>query len=138
MDYALPVGGIILILAVIYLTGGYKTARVGDMDAARLFADQVPDFAASDLLVAANGLAALARDGRTGAVAVAYAMGDKINVRTLGPGDVAAVSVDGVRSLTIRLNDFTHGTVTLALATEAGQLKTWTTALGALAGPKAA
>lgn len=138
IDYLLPVGGVILILAVIYLTGGYRTARVGDMDAKRLFSEQVPGFKPSELLVAGNSLAALARDGRTGALAVAYAMGDKINARALAPGDVVGYRVDGGRSLTLRLNDFTHGTVTLALGKETGNLNEWTKALDALTGVETA
>ncbi len=136
IDYALPVGGIILILLIIYLTGGYRTARIGDLDAARLFSEQVPGFAPKAILVASDGLAALARDTKSGALAVAYAMGDKINVRPLPPGDVAGYRVDGGRSLTVRLNDFTHGSVTLVLDEEPsgrdGGLATWTAALDAL------
>jgi hypothetical protein len=132
IDYVLPVGGVILILAVIYLTGGYRTARVGDMEAKTLFAEQVPGFKPSELLLSGNGLAALARDGRTGALAVAYAMGDRINARALAPGDVVAYRVDGGRSLTLRLNDFTHGTVTIALGKESGNLNEWTRALDGL------
>lgn len=129
IDYAVPVGGILLILVIIYLTGGYKTARVGDLDAARLFADQLPGFTADDILVAADGLAALARDVRTGALAVAYAMGDRINVRALPPGDVTGIRMDDEGRLTIRLDDFTHGSVTLVVDKDAGNLNHWTAAL---------
>ncbi len=88
LDPRLPLGGIALILALVWLTGGRRRARIADADAARAVLSQ-PElgFIPARISVAADGAAAIAADtaGRLGLV---FPVGAKLAARVLLPADL--------------------------------------------------
>ncbi len=113
----IPLVGIALILAAVWLTGGARRARLDRALVLRRLAEDLPDFAAGEMVIDADGAGALIAEAGGTAHAVAFAAGDKVVVRRLERRDLRRVALAGDR-LTIDTGDFTHGRVVLALPGE--------------------
>lgn len=121
----LPLGGIALILTLVWLTGGRRQASLtAPADAAAVLAAPEVGFAAIDIAMARDGSAALARDA-AGHIAVVFASGAKLATRKLEAADIAAVTLtpqaDGLAQLGIRTHAFTHPNFTLLLDAAAAE-----------------
>jgi hypothetical protein len=122
----IPLGGIALILLAVWLTGGARRARLDRALVLRRLDEDLPDFAAAEVSIDADAVAAIAatEDGRS--LALIFATGDKVVVRPLAPRDIRRLAQeperDGVR-LVIDTGDFTHGRFALLLA--AGEAARW-------------
>jgi hypothetical protein len=134
LAFALPVAGIGLILAVVWLTGGYRTVRLDEALVRRRLAEDQPGFEPAAIALDRGGAAALAAgaDGRR--FALAFAVGDRIATRLLGPADLGEVRVreatDGA-TLELDTGDFARRRFRLALA--ADEAAAWRSRLDALA-----
>lgn len=127
LDPTLPLGGIALILLLVWLTGGRHSLRLaGEADAIRLLAAPETGFAAAETVVSQDGGAALARD-RDGRIAAVFGSGAHLAARRLGRGDIAAVTLspqpDGSVRLLVRTTAFTHPDFLLQL--DAATAETW-------------
>ena len=114
----IPLIGIALILAAVWLTGGGRRARLDRDLVLRRLAEDLPGFAAGEVVIdagAANAIAASA-DGR--GFALIFAAGDKVVVRPLAAQDWRRITISG-DGLAIETGDFTHGRFVLALPGEA-------------------
>lgn len=86
LDLLISAGGVALIVLISVLLGAWKTVRLDEASArGRLELDE-PDFQPSDLLVGADGKAALAI-GANGDAALVFALGDGLATRRFKPGD---------------------------------------------------
>jgi hypothetical protein len=108
-----PLLGIALILAAVWLTGGARRARLDRALVLARLGEDLPDFVASETVIDADAATALAA-GADGTFALVFAAGDKVVVRALGQGEVRRVTVAGDR-LEIDTAAFTHGRFALAL-----------------------
>ena len=114
----IPLGGIALILAAVWLTGGARRARLDRALVLRRLDEDLPDFAVTETSIDAEAAAALAMaDG--GTLALIFVAGDKVVVRPLLAHDIRQVALEGsggnVR-LVIDTGEFTHGRVALLLS----------------------
>ena len=117
LDLILPVGGIALIVLVVWLVGGLRSASIEDADAIRRYlALDHPEFEAGELRLAADKRSALILDRGERRSAVLFALGDRVTVRIVAPGDLAGVGARGddlvltltdlgARRLILRLGD---------------------------------
>lgn len=127
LDPTLPLGGILLILSLVWLTGGRRQAAIAaPSDAAAVLAAPEIGFPASEMTVSCDGMAAIARDAQ-GRHAVVFASGAKLAARKLEREDIVAVSIapqaDGIAQLTIRTTAFTHPVFALSL--DAATAESW-------------
>jgi hypothetical protein len=111
----IPLIGIALILLAVWLAGGTRRDRALVL---RRLAEDLPGFAAAEIVIdaaAANAIAASA-DGRD--FAIVFAAGDKVVARPLAARDGRRITLsdDG---LVIDTGDFTRGRFVLALPGEA-------------------
>lgn len=102
LSFAIPLGGIALVLLAVVLAGGRRRLRLDETLAARRLAEDLPGFAVSAMLVDQDGNTVLAR-GPDG-FAVVFAAGARAAVRRIGP---ASAQAEGDR-LTLATTDFTH------------------------------
>jgi hypothetical protein len=114
----IPLIGIALILLAVWLAGGTRRARLDRALVLRRLAEDLPGFAAAEIVIdaaAANAIAASA-DGRD--FAIVFAAGDKVVVRPIAARDGRRITLSG-DSLVIDTGDFTRGRFVLALPGEA-------------------
>jgi len=117
LDLILPVGGIALIVLVVWLVGGLRSASIDDADTVRRYlALDHPEFEPGELRLAADKRSALILDRSERRSAVLFALGDRVTVRIVAPGDLAGVGACGgdlvltltdlgARRLILRLGD---------------------------------
>ena len=108
MLVAMVVGGISLVVAAIHLSGGSRTARFDDTQAAvdRFSLDFPNESAVHAWLTADRRDAFLAlASGDTGLV---HAVGDRFLTRVLDAGSVRGVTRDGAAGLAVAFADFTY------------------------------
>jgi len=117
LDLILPVGGIALIVLVVWLVGGLRSASIDDADTVRRYlALDHPEFEPGELRLAADKRSALILDRGERRSAVLFALGDRVTVRIVAPGDLAGVAARGgdlvltltdlgARRLILRLGD---------------------------------
>ncbi len=117
LDLILPVGGIALIVLVVWLVGGLRRASINDADAVRRhLALDHPEFEPGELRLAADKRSALIIDRAERRSAVLFALGDRVTIRIVAPGDLAGVAARGgdvvltltdlgARRLILRLGD---------------------------------
>ncbi len=117
LDLILPVGGIALIVLVVWLVGGLRNASIDSADAVcRRLALDHPEFEPGELRLAADKRSALILDRSERRSAVLFALGDRVTVRIVAPGDLAYVAARGgdlvltltdlgARRLILRLGD---------------------------------
>lgn len=127
LDPTLPLGGIALILLLVWLTGGRRSLRMaGEADAIGLLAAPETGFAAVETVLSQDGSTALARD-RDSRIAVVFGSGANLAARRLGRGDIAAVSLspqaDGSVRLLVRTTAFTRPDFMLEL--DAATAEAW-------------
>jgi hypothetical protein len=115
----IPLIGIALILAAVWLTGGARRARLDRALVLRRLGEDLPEFIAGEMVIDADAATALAA-GADGAFALLFAAGDKVVVRALSRAELGRVSVAGDR-LEIDTCAFTHGHFALALPGEAAR-----------------
>jgi len=120
LDPTVPLGGIALILLLVWLTGGRRQAVItGPGEATVLLATPETDFSASQIVVSQAGDVALASDAG-GRIAVVFACGDRLAARKLSHNDIAAITVapqaGDMALLSIRTTAFTRPDFTLQLA----------------------
>ena len=115
----IPLIGIALILAAVWLTGGARRARLDRALVLRRLGEDLPEFIAGEMVIDADAATALAA-GADGAFALLFAAGDKVVVRALSRAELRRVSVAGDR-LEIDTGAFTHGRFALALPGEAAR-----------------
>jgi len=117
LDLILPVAGIALIVLVVWLTGGLRSATIddGEMIRRHLALDH-PEFDPGDLRLAADKRSALVVDRGERRIAVLFALGDRVTIRIVAPGDLAdaaarggdlvlALTDLGARRIVLRLGD---------------------------------
>lgn len=114
----IPLIGIALILAAVWLTGGAGRARLDRALALRRLAEDLPGFAAGEIAIAADGSTALAASEDGSAFALVFAAGGKVAVRRLGRAEVRSVTITG-DGLVIDTDDFAHGRFELGLPGDA-------------------
>lgn len=110
----IPLIGIALILAAVWLTGGARRARLDRALVLKRLAEDLPGFAAGEIAITADEAAALVAEAGGAGQAVLFAAGDKVVVRKLDARDLRRVAVEGER-LSIETGDFAHGRFDLAL-----------------------
>ena len=87
LDLILPVGGIALIVLVVWLVGGLRSASIDDADTVRRYlALDHPEFEPGELRLAADKRSALILDRGERRSAVLFALGDRVTVRIVAPG----------------------------------------------------
>jgi hypothetical protein len=123
-----PLIGIALILAAVWLTGGAQRARLDRAQVLRRLAEDMPRFAAAELAIAADGGTAIAADAEGSALVLVFIAGDKIVTRRLGRGEVRRVDT-AQDLLVIDTGDFAHGRFALGLA---GGAERWAARLARL------
>jgi hypothetical protein len=116
----IPLIGIALILAAVWLTGGARRARLDRALVLRRLAEDLPGFVAGEIVIDAEGAQALVAAVDGASHAVLFAAGDKVVVRRLARGDLRRVAAERDR-LTIDTGDFTHGRFALSLPGEAAR-----------------
>lgn len=125
----LPVAGIALILLVIWLTGGLKSASVDRATALARLAEDLPDFRTGTLIVDAGGRLALARAAAGDDLALVFAVGNRLATRRLKCGDVRAAQAPadaGGTRLSLRTGDFARSRFELLLPeAEAAAFAAW-------------
>lgn len=110
----IPLLGIALILASVWLTGGARRARLDRALVLRRLAEDLPGFAAGETAIAADAAAALVAESGGAGNALVFAAGDRVVVRRLERRDLRRVAAQG-DLLTIETGDFAHGRFALAL-----------------------
>jgi hypothetical protein len=122
----IPLGGIALILAAVWLTGGARRVRLDRALVLRRLDEDLPDFAAAAVSIDADAATAIAATADGAALALIFIAGDKVVVRPVAPRDVRRFSrlptLDGER-LIIDTGDFTHGR--FALRFSAAEAARW-------------
>ncbi len=118
----LPLGGIALILTLVWLTGGRRRAAIAAADdAAAVLSAPEAGFQAGEIAVSTDGDAALARDA-AGQIAVVFVSGARLSMRRLAPEDIRSVTLapqaGGSMAVKITTAAFTHPDFTLRLAPE--------------------
>lgn len=127
LDPTVPLAGIALILLLVWLTGGLRSARLADAsEAAALLGAAETGFLTADIAVSRSGDCAIAHDGH-GHLAVVFASGAKLAVRKLQRDEIATVTLtpqdDGSALLAIRTQAFTHPDFALRL--DQGAAEDW-------------
>lgn len=127
LDPTLPLGGIALILTLVWLTGGRQRAKIATAsDAAVALAAPEAGFRAGEIAVSEDGLAALARDA-AGRIAIVFVSGVRFSTRRLSPEDIVTVTLaprpDGKVRIEIATSAFTHPRFTLEF--ERAAAETW-------------
>lgn len=128
LDPTLPLGGIALILTLVWLTGGrQRTAMATANDAAAALAAPEAGFHAAEIAVSKDGNAALARDAG-GRIAVVFVSGARLSIRRLGPEDIVSVTLmpqegNGGIQMSLVTRAFTHPRFTFSL--DAAAAETW-------------
>lgn len=127
LDPTLPLGGIALILTLVWLTGGRQRATIATPgDAAAILAAPEAGFQAGEIAVSRNGNAALARDA-AGRIAIVFVSGARLGVRRLPPEEILSVTLapqpGGDIRIDIATRAFTHPRFALAL--EPAAAETW-------------
>jgi hypothetical protein len=114
----IPLGGIALILAAVWLTGGARRARLDRALVLRRLDEDLPDFAVAETSIDAEAATALAM-ADDGALALIFVAGDKVVVRPLAAQDIRRVAQERSGNdarLVIETGEFTHGRVALRLS----------------------
>jgi hypothetical protein len=114
----LPLLGIALILAAVWLSGGLRQARLDRDLVRRRLAEDLPEFVPAEIAIAADARSAIAGEAAGRRAALVFAAGDKVVVRPLGAGELRRVAREGER-LVIDTVDFTHPRFALDLPGEA-------------------
>jgi hypothetical protein len=110
-----PALGTLLIIGAVWLAYGRRdTALAGPVEARRRFDEDWPAFAQGDLLVSADGRAALSLEAGGRRIALVYAFGDRLPTRIIEPREIAEVRLDG-GMLILSTRDFGHPDFILAL-----------------------
>ncbi|SLN72813.1 hypothetical protein [Oceanibacterium hippocampi] len=109
IEILLPVAAasVALVIAIIWMLGGRRTARLDEAAVRALLAAEDPPPDIVHLLIGQDERAALAQDG-AGQVWLAYAHGDRTNLRPLAAQDIRAAVVrerSGSALLELRLRD---------------------------------
>lgn len=126
LDPTLPLGGIALILTLVWLTGGRRHAKIATAsDAALALAAPEAGFRAGEIALSEDGLAALARDA-AGHVAIVFVSGAQLGTRRLASEDILSVTLaprpDGRVRIEIATRAFTHPRFTLDLERQAAEV----------------
>jgi hypothetical protein len=121
-----PLVGIALILAAVWLTGGARRVVLDRALVLRRLAEDLPDFVAGEMAIDVERAQALVAAADGGNHAVVFVAGDKVVVRALDRRALRRVAVER-DELVIDTDDFTHGRFALALPGEATR---WAARLG--------
>lgn len=114
----IPLAGIAAILVAVWLTGGARRARLDRALVLRRLGEDLPGFAAAEVVIDAAGATAIAAMPGDASFALAFAAGDRVVMRPLAARDVGAVSLQPAQSgmrLVIDTGDFTHSRFELSL-----------------------
>ena len=131
LDLILPVAGISLIILVVWLAGGLRSASIDDAETVRRqLALDHPEFKSGDLRLAADRRSALAVDRSERRIAVLFALGDRVTIRILAPGDLAGVVARG-GDLVLSLTDLGARRIDLRLG-DAEAAQAWAVRLDRL------
>ena len=117
----IPLGGIALILAAVWFTGGARRARLDRGLVLRRLDEDLPDFAVTEISIDTDAATAIAA-AADGALALIFVAGDKVVVRALTAHDIRRVAQESAGDdarLVIDTGEFTHGRVVLRLAAAA-------------------
>ena len=115
----IPLVGIALILAAVWLTGGARRALLDRALVLRRIDEDLPGFAAAEVSIDADAATAIAATADGASLALIFAAGDKVVVRPLAPRDIRRHSQEPMRDgvcLVIDTGDFTHGRFALRLS----------------------
>lgn len=109
LDPTLPVAGIMLILVLVWLTGGRRRACLADGETAQsLLAQPELGFAPAEIVVAEDGAGAIAVDA-AGRLALVFPAGARLAARPLKPGEVIRHHVETLPDGRARLHLATRG-----------------------------
>jgi len=128
LDPRLPLGGIALILALVWFTGGRRRVRIADAEAARAVLGQ-PElgFIPAWISVAADGAAAIASDA-AGRLGLVFPAGAKLAARVLHPADITeqALEADPANGRAcLRLTTKGPAVLRLALTLPLAEAQSW-------------
>jgi hypothetical protein len=116
LDLAISFVGTVLLVALSWALGAWRSAAVDEAAAAARLAFDEPDFRPSAWLVSEDGRAALAADEAGREFALVFAVGDGLATRRAALGSRPAQR-DG-RAVTILLNEFSKRRVRLVARDE--------------------
>lgn len=106
LDLAIPLGGVVLIILVVWALGGVRTASLGDEEAVRrMLARDHPDFALGEVIVGRDVRSALGFDAQGERLALLHSVGDNVAARLLWPDELRTSRVQG-GDLMLALADF--------------------------------
>lgn len=117
VELAASLAGVLVLVAVSYALGAWRSVRIDLGAAAERLAFDEPDFRAGDWLVGADGKAAAALSEGGAELALVFAVGDSLATRRL-KRDKANVSRRGA-AVEFRLGEAALGSVRVAAASEA-------------------
>ncbi|MEZ5922463.1 MAG: hypothetical protein R3C60_14090 [Parvularculaceae bacterium] len=116
IDLAISLGGIILMVAVSYFLGAWRTVKIDAAAAADRLSFDEPDFKPATWRVSSDGLAAAAASVNGGETALVFVLGDGLASRRFRSG-AAPVRQNG-RSLVWRLGEPSLPKVTVTAESE--------------------
>lgn len=122
IELAVSAGITAALVAISFFLGAWRSVKVGEASARDRLAFDEPDFEIGEMLIGADGRAAVAidRTGREGAVV--FALGDGLSTRRFRLGAVEAGATD--RALRLALHDLSKWRVEVA-APDAGVAADW-------------
>lgn len=92
-DFILPLAGIVLVVALVWLAGGRRNIRLDRKMVAEAL--RAEGYRPATVTVADDGRAAMAWLEDRSALAVVRAMGDHAAITVPGPDDIRGISIDG-------------------------------------------
>ncbi len=131
-----PIVAVVGILLVVRrVTGGSRTARiVATADVHRAMLDADLTFLPAETMIGVDGHSALVAEAQTGALALAYVVGDRVAARRLSPTDIRRTQwlddPDGSATLRIQMRDF--GCPELSVHIARADLERWRPRVDAL------
>ena len=122
LDLALSAGGVLLLLALSWALGAWKSTPVDEAAARDRLAFDEPDFAVSDIFVAADGRTAAAVSTNGAEAAVVFQVGDRTATRRFPVGSRPVATEGG--TITVRLGEISRPNLPL-VAADAAEAAAW-------------
>lgn len=111
--------GVVIVVVVLRLIGGWRDAQLVDEEAARArLREQEPEFVAREVILAREGRGAVVRGRLRGRAAVALLapLGDRFVVQTLPQGGLRGLAVTDASTLMMKTGALAGGTITMTFA----------------------